>query len=79
MDESYHNLLAAGIEKKYRALELSIMEDVVRRIQKAGKITSTADWQIQRLVILGSSTEDIKALVAEAVDGNEETVRELYA
>ena len=79
MDESYHNLLAAGIEKKYRALELSIMEDVVRRIQKAGKITSTADWQIQRLVILGSSTEDIKALVTEAVDGNEETVRELYA
>lgn len=79
MDESYHNLLAAGIEKKYRVLELSIMEDVVRRIQKAGKITSTADWQIQRLVILGSSTEDIKALVAEAVDGNEETVRELYA
>lgn len=79
MDESYHNLLAAGIEKKYRALELSIMSDVVRRIQKAGKITSTADWQIQRLIILGNSMDDIKALVAEAVDGNEETVRELYA
>ena len=78
MDESYHSLLAAGIEKKYRDLEVSIMKDVVRRIQKAGKITSTADWQIQRLIILGNSTEDIKALVSKAVDGNEEMVRQLY-
>lgn len=78
MDESYHSLLAAGVEKKYRDLEVSIMKDVVRRIQKAGKITSTADWQIQRLIILGNSTEDIKALVSKAVDGNEEMVRQLY-
>lgn len=78
MDESYHSLLAAGVEKKYRDLEVSIMKDVVRRIQKAGTITSTADWQIQRLIILGNSTEDIKALVSKAVDGNEELVRQLY-
>lgn len=78
MDESYHSLLAAGVEKKYRDLEVSIMEDVMRRIQKAGKITSTADWQIQRLIILGNSTEDIRALVSKAVDGNEELVRQLY-
>lgn len=78
MDESYHNLLAAGVEKRMRTLEISIMEDVVRRIQKAGKITETADWQIQRLIILGNSTEDIRKLVSDAVDGNEEMVRQLY-
>lgn len=78
MDESYHSLLAAGVEKKYRDLEVNIMQDVVRRIQKAGKITSTADWQIQRLIILGNSTEDIRALISKAVDGNGETVRQLY-
>ncbi len=78
MDESYHNLLAAGVEKKMRGLELSIMEDIVRRIQKAGSITETADWQIQRLVILGNSSEDIRKLVSDAVDGNEEMVRQLY-
>ncbi|ERL19806.1 prevent-host-death family protein [Oribacterium sp. oral taxon 078 str. F0263] len=78
MDESYHSLLAAGVEKKYRELELSIMKDVVRRIRMAGTITSAADWQIQRLVILGSSSEDIRALISEAVDGNEEMVRQLY-
>lgn len=78
MDESYHNRLAAGVERRYRDLEMEIMKDIVRRIQKAGKITETADWQIQRLIILGNSTEDIRALVKKAVDGNEDMVRELY-
>lgn len=78
MDESYHNLLAAGVEKKMRDLEVSIMEDIVRRIQKAGTITEAADWQVQRLIILGNSTEDIRALISRAVDGNEEMVRRLY-
>ena len=44
MDESYQNLLAAGVEAKYRALEMSIMDDIIRRIQKAGRITDAADW-----------------------------------
>lgn len=44
MDESYSSLLAAGIEKKYRQLEMEIMEDIVRRIWKAGTITDSADW-----------------------------------
>lgn len=79
MDESYHSLLAEGIEKKYRKLELDIMEDIIRRVQKAGTITDTADWQIQRLVILGNSSQDIENLIRQAVNGNEEEVRRLYA
>ena len=79
MDESYHSLLAAGIEKKYRQLEQDIMDDIVRRIRKAGTITDSADWQIQRLIILGNSTQDIENLIRKAVDGNEAEVRRLYA
>lgn len=79
MDESYHSLLAAGIEKKYRQLEQDIMDDIVRRIQKAGTITDSADWQIQRLIILGNSTQDIEDLIRKAVGGNEAEVRRLYA
>lgn len=79
MDESYHDQLAAGVEAKYRALEMSIMDDIIRRIRKAGTITDSADWQIQRLVILGNSTQDIQDLIRKAVDGNEEEVRRLYA
>lgn len=78
MDESYHNLLAESIEKKLRKLELDIMKDIIRRIRKAGTITDTADWQIQRLIILGNSTQDIEDLIRKAVDGNEAEVRRLY-
>ena len=78
MDESYSSLLASGVEKQLRALEMSIMEDIVRRIRKAGTITDAADWQIQRLIILGNSTQDIEDLIREAVGGSEEEVRRIY-
>ena len=79
MDQSYHDQLAAGVEKRFRDLEMSIMDDIIRRIRKAGTITDSADWQIQRLIILGNSTQDIEDLIRKAVDGNEEEVRRLYA
>ena len=78
MDESYHSTLAAGVEKKYRQLEKEIMEDIIRRVKKAGEITDAADWQIQRLIILGNSTKDIEEIIRRAVDGNEAEVRRLY-
>ena len=57
MKREYQSILQNGIEKKYLMLEEEIEKDIVRRIQKAGKITSTADWQIQRYMVLGHSTE----------------------
>lgn len=70
MKPEYQSMLQAGVEKKYRMLEEEIMKDVVRRIQKAGKITSSADWQLQRYMVLGHSTEDVEAIVRKAV-GND--------
>ena len=37
-------------EKIWREAERRIMEDVIRRIRKTGEITSTADYQINRLI-----------------------------
>lgn len=70
MKPEYQSLLQAGVEKKYRMLEEEIMKDVVRRIQKAQKITSSADWQLQRYMVLGHSTEDVEAIIRQAV-GND--------
>ncbi len=67
MRREYQSLLAAGVEKKYRMLEEEIEKDIVRRIRKAGKITSTADWQIQRYMVLGHSTEDVEKIIRKAV------------
>lgn len=69
MKSEYQSILSAGIEKKYTTLEQEIMSDVVRRIQKAGKITSTADWQLQRYMVLGHSTEDVENIIRSAVGG----------
>lgn len=78
MDESYNSKLAIGIEKKMRTLEMDIMQDVMRRVQKAGKITDTADWQIQRLTVLGTSSDDIRKMMEKAVNGSEEEIQRLY-
>ena len=78
MKPEYQSVLAAGIEKKYRHLEDEIMKDVVRRIRKTGKITSTADWQLQRYMILGHSTEDVEKIIREAVGGDYPETFELY-
>ena len=45
MKQEYQSILAAGIEKKYLALEEEIMKDVVRRIKKTGRITSTVGFR----------------------------------
>lgn len=71
-------MLQAGIEKRYRALEEDIEKDIIRRIQKAGKITSAADWQIQRYMVLGHSTEDVEAIVRQAVGGSWADTFKLY-
>ena len=54
------------------------MEDIVRRIKKAGKITSMADWQLNRMLILGKSSADLRKIVARAVDFDGADVNALY-
>lgn len=78
MKEDYKKQLSGRIEKNFTDLEMRIMQDIVRRIKKAGKITSTADWQINRLKILGYSSEDIEQTLKEALDKSYPEMFELY-
>lgn len=78
MNREYKEKLSRQIEKNYSDLEMRIMQDVVRRIKKAGKITSTADWQINRLRILGNSSEDIEKMLKEVLDTSYPQMFELY-
>lgn len=79
MRESYSSSIEAGIVDRYRKLEHEVMDDIVRRIKKTGKITSTADWQLNRMLILGKSSSDLKKLVSSAVSYNDAGVEKLYA
>ena len=78
MNREYKEQLSRQIERNYSDLEMRIMQDIVRRIKKAGKITSTADWQINRLRILGNSSEDIEKMLKEALNASYPKMFELY-
>ena len=78
MKDDYKNKLASKIASRYQDLEERIMQDIVRRIMKAGEITSTADWQINRLQILGYSSEDIEKEIKKALNASYPEMFELY-
>ncbi len=78
MRDDYKNQMASKIAARYINLEERIMQDIVRRIKKAGEITSTADWQINRLRILGYSSEDIEREIKKALNASYPDMFELY-
>lgn len=78
MRDDYKNQMASKIAGRYQDLELRIMKDIVRRIKKTGKITSTADWQINRLLILGYSSEDIEKEIKKTLDASYPEMFEFY-
>lgn len=78
MRDDYKNKMASKIAARYQDLEERIMQDIVRRIVKTGEITSTADWQINRLRILGYSSEDIEKEIKKALNASYPEMFELY-
>lgn len=78
MDQEYKEKLSGQIEDNFSDLEMRILEDIVRRIRKIGEITSTADYQINRLLILGNSSEDIERMIKDALGASYPEMFELY-
>lgn len=78
MNREYKEKLSRQIEKNYSDLEIRIMEDIVRRIKKAGEITSTAEYQINILSILGNSSEEIEKMIKETLNASYPQMFELY-
>lgn len=66
------------MESKWSDAENRIIQDIVRRIKTYGKITSTADYQINRLVELGRSTEEIEKILMEALNATYPDMYKLY-
>lgn len=55
-----------------------VFQDIIRRIYKTGEITSTADYQLERLRILGNSSEFIESEIKRLLDATYPEVWELY-
>ena len=78
MKNEYKNLMANKIATHYVELEERIIQDIVRRIVKTGEVTSTADWQINRLKIIGYSSEDIEKMLKTTLNKSYPEMFELY-
>lgn len=78
MNREYKEKLSGKIAKTYSDLEMRIMEDIVRRIKKTGEITSTADYQINKLLILGNGTEFIEQEIKRLTGKTDPEMWELY-
>lgn len=78
MDKPDVEKVSLRMEMKWTEAESRIIQDIARRIRKSGKITSTADYQINRLVELGRSTEEIEKILQEALGATREEMYKLY-
>lgn len=65
-------------EKLFYDLQDRIYADIVRRIKKTGEITSTADYQINKLLLLGNSTEFIERELKELLNASYPEIWALY-
>ena len=70
--------LPMQVEKLFYELQDRLFTDIVRRIKKTGQITSTADYQIQKLRILGNSTEFIEQELKRMLGMTDPEIWELY-
>lgn len=75
---SYKDKYADAIEGQFYDLENRIMADIVRRIKKTGEITSTADWQLNRLYALGYSSDEVESMIMKALKATWPEMFELY-
>lgn len=70
--------LPLKLEKMFYELQDRIMSDVVRRLRKTGEITSTADYQLVKVQILGNSTEFIESEIKRLTGMTDPEIWEVY-
>lgn len=70
--------ISLQIEALFEEMQVRVMQDIVRRILKAGKITSTADYQIEKIILLGNSTEFIEAEIKRLTGKMQEQIWQMY-
>lgn len=70
--------LPLQLEKMFLELQNRIMRDVVRRIKKTGGITSTEDYQLNRIQIIGNSTEFIESEIKRLSGLTDPELWEIY-
>lgn len=66
------------LDKLTQSLEDSILEDICRRIAKAGAVTDTAEYQLMRLKEMGYANSFIEKSIADYMEKSEDEIRRLF-
>lgn len=66
------------MESIWMDAENRIIKDVIRRIRQYGEITSTADYQINRLIEMGRSREEVERIIKDSLGKTWPEMFELY-
>ncbi|MGN1102200.1 MAG: phage minor capsid protein [Huintestinicola sp.] len=66
------------LDKLTQSLEDSILEDICRRIAKAGTVTDTAEYQLMRLKEMGYANSFIEKSIADYMEKSEDEIRRLF-
>lgn len=67
------------LERTMSDLEMRIMADIVRSIRVNGFSTAKADGQMQRMIQLGESEENIKQWIREALEATDEELDHIFS
>ena len=70
--------MSLQVEKLFFDLQNRVMEDVVRRIKKTKEITSTADYQIDKMIIMGQNSEFIEVEIKRLTEMTDSEIYQLY-
>lgn len=71
-------IMPRRIEELFFEQQNRVMEDVIRRIRKTGVLTSTADYQIERMIDMGQTTEWIESEIKRLGKLTNAEIWELY-
>ncbi|MGL5917364.1 MAG: phage minor capsid protein, partial [Culicoidibacterales bacterium] len=62
----------------YQQFEEFVIKDMARRIEKASKVTETAQWQAERTEALGISKGHIQQELAKTLNKSEKEIADLF-
>ena len=69
---------SARLDGLTEQFEKTVLEDICRRIAKAGTITDTAEWQMIRLKEMGYANDVIEKAIADYTEKSEAEIRQLF-
>ena len=70
--------LPQKLQSYFYNMQNRIIADVARRIQKAGEITSTADYQLNKYLIMGGTTEQIREEIKRLTSKTDAEIADIY-